>query len=150
MKYTEVLQKKAAWDPGATSFNDTEFQWDTQEIQRQMHDSLKKHYVKLLANIFKRSTGKELKNPEKYIDPQFGFAVGRAANVDPKILRKLDKPLRDRLDGWSSTIKNIDPGLIMDQVDYVNSRKYYKPYNYKNYRVSKKTQFKMPRPLYVE
>lgn len=125
----DFLKEKPAevpppWDPNVIDFNGTPYAFDMTGVHNTLKKDLKAHYSKLLAAAYLASTGKTLKNPEKHIHPRYGVMLGRAANVDPDILKKLDQDAQDRLGGWSSTAYNVDPGLVMDAVDQVNNVPY--------------------------
>lgn len=150
MTYLQVqrMRKQAAkssWDPNTVDLNGSQFEWNTDSLNTQLKTSLKNHYAKLLAKAYKESTGETLKNPEKHIDPKFGYVIGRGSNIRPEILAKLNDFYRDRLGGWSTTAKNVSPGLAMDAVDISNQEPWHQPYNYrdeglepdKNYRATK-------------
>ena len=111
----------APWDPNTIDFNGTPYAFDMTGVHNTLKKDLKAHYSKLLAAAYLASTGKTLKNPEKHIHPRYGVMIGRAANVDPAIMKQLNQEAQDRLGGWSSSGYNIEPGLAMDAMDYANS-----------------------------
>lgn len=138
MKYTQVQQirkeakSQSSWDPNSEDFKGTQFAWNTDNLDAELKTSLKKHYAGLLAKAYKDSTGETLKDPEKHIDPRFGYAIGRASNIRPEILAKLNEFYRNRLGGWTTTAYNVTPGLAMDAVDMSNQTSAMYPYNYRD------------------
>lgn len=129
MKYTDFKQQykqaRESWDENYEDWsNGSEFAWDATRVEQAIKESLKKHYARLLARAYKKSTGKVLKNPEQRIDPRYGYTIGRAANVDPKVLEQLNDYYRRRLGGWASKSYNVQPGLALDAVDVANSNEY--------------------------
>ena len=113
-------QPASSWDPNMINQSGTEFSFDTTALNKQLDTSLRKHYAKLLATAYFKSTGKKLADPESKIDPRFSYIIGRAANVDPAVYSKLNQYYQENLGGWSSTGKNISPGLAADAVDMAN------------------------------
>lgn len=157
IKYTQVQQlrkeakRHSSWDPNYEDFNGTQFAWNTDKLHEELNTSLKKHYAGLLAKAYKDSTGETLKDPEKHIDPRFGYAIGRASNVRPEVLAKLNEFYRNRLAGWTTTSYNVTPGLAMDAVDMSNATSAMYPYNYSDsgldpnaaYRAGQKIEAKL-------
>lgn len=146
MKYTQVQQMrkqafKPQWDPNGEDFNNTEFSFDTKQVDAALKASLKKHYASLLAKAYKASTGKALKNPEQHIDPRYSYVIGRASNVDPAILAKLNAFYRPRIAGWSATGWNVEPGLVMDAAEMANQDSGVYPLNYRDYGLKRDAKY---------
>lgn len=146
LKYVQVQQMrkqafKPQWDPDGEDFNNTEFAFDTKPVDATLKDSLKKHYASLLAKAYKASTGEKLKNPEQHIDPRYSYVIGRASNVDPKILAKLSDFYRQRIAGWSTTGWNVDPGLVMDAAEMANKDSGVYPLNYRDYNLKRDSKY---------
>ena len=111
---------QSSWDPDMIGFDGTEFAYDTTALNKTLDTTLRKHYAKLLAQAYFKSTGKKLANPESKISPRYSYMVGRAANVDPAVYDKLNQYYKDNLGGWSSLGKDVSPGLAADAVDMAN------------------------------
>ena len=116
-----------SWDPEMTDQTGTEFQFDSSGIEKKIYGDLKKHYAKLLANAYFKSTGKHLANPESKVDPRYQYMLGHASNVDPDVMKKLTQYYQDNIGGWNSYTPNMSPDLIADAVDYVNNRRSWVP-----------------------
>lgn len=146
MKYTQVQQMrkqafKPQWDPNGEDFNNTEFAFDTKQVDAALKASLKKHYASLLAKAYKASTGNALKNPEQHIDPRYSYVIGRASNVNPEVLAKLSDFYRQRIAGWSTTGRNVDPGLAMDAAELANKDSGVYPLNYRDYNLKRDSKY---------
>lgn len=146
IKYTQIQQLrkqafKPQWDPNSEDFNNTEFAFNTTQVDNALKESLKKHYAALLAKAYKASTGESLKNPEKHIDPRYSYAIGRASNVNPEVLAKLNDFYRQRLAGWSTTGWNIHPGLVMDAAEISNQDDGVYPLNYRDYNLKRDAKY---------
>lgn len=118
---------KPAWDPYGVDYDGTEFAFDSTNVDTTIYQELKKHYAKLLAKAYFKSTGKHLSKPESKIDPRYSYAMGRAANVDPEILKQLSPYYYQRLGGWASKMVEPSPGLVADTVDSINQRRSWVP-----------------------
>lgn len=146
IKYLQVQQMrkqafKPAWDPDSVDFNNTEFAFNTAQVDNALKDSLKKHYAQLLAKAYKASTGENLKNPEKHIDPRFGYVIGRASNVNPEVLAKLNDFYRKRIAGWSTDAMNVNPGLAMDAAEIASQDKGLYPLNYRDMGLKRDSKY---------
>lgn len=146
LKYVQVQQMrkqafKPQWDPNGEDFNNTEFAFDTKQVDAALKASLKKHYASLLAKAYKASTGKALKNPEQHIDPRYSYIIGRASNVNPEVLSKLNDFYYQRIAGWSSTGQNVDPGLAMDAAELANKDSGMYPLNYRDYNMKRDSKY---------
>lgn len=117
----------SSWDPEMTDQSGTEFQFDSSGIEKKIYGDLKKHYAKMLANAYFKSTGKHLADPESKIDPRYQYILGHAGNVDPEVMKKLTKYYQDNIGGWNSYTPEMSPDLIADAVDYVNNRRSWVP-----------------------
>lgn len=146
MNYSEVQQmRKQAftpkWDPNGVDIDNTDFAFKTTQVDKALKDSLKKHYASLLAKAYKESTGKVLKNPQQHIDPRFNYMIGRAANVNPEILDKLNDFHYQRMAGWQTTGKNVDPGLVLDAAELANLDKGVYPLNYRTHGLKRDAKY---------
>lgn len=146
MKYSEVQQMrkqafKPKWDPNGVDIDNTEFAFNTTQVDNALKDSLKKHYANLLAKAYKASTGEVLKNPEQHIDPRYSYVIGRASNVNPKVLEKLNDFYYQHIAGWSTTGWNVDPGLAMDAADIANKDSGVYPLNYRSYGLKRDSKY---------
>jgi hypothetical protein len=140
----QTLRKKAfkpAWDENGEGYNNTEFAFNTTQVDTALKDSLKKHYANLLSKAYKASTGESLKDPEKHIDPRYSYVIGRASNVNPAVLAKLNDFYRQRVAGWSTTGWNVDPGLAMDAAEIANQDSGVYPLNYRDYGLKRDAKY---------
>lgn len=116
-----AMLKEADWDPNMERIDGTQFSWDPKgQIDEAIKKSLHEHYARILGAAYLASTGKVLKNPEKKIEPRYGYTIGRAANVDPEIMAQLDPYYQDHIGGWSTKQWNVTPGMVLDSIDMVN------------------------------
>lgn len=146
VKYVQVQQMrkqafKPTWDPNGVDFNNTEFAFDTTQVDNALKSALKKHYANLLAKAYKASTGERLKNPEKHIDPRYSYVIGRASNVNPEVLAKLNDFYRQRIAGWSTVGQNVHPGLVMDAAEMANQDSGVYPLNYRDYNLKRDAKY---------
>lgn len=113
------------WDPegdkGAIPAN---AEFDYRPMNDAIYNEINKHYIKMLLDAYRRSTGKELKDPEKQLKVRYGYALGRAPNVNPEVLAQLKPEDQKWLTGWDSDIHNVTPGVVADAVDHLNTRPY--------------------------
>lgn len=140
----EQLRKQASkpqWDPNGMDSANTEFAFKTTQVDKVLKDSLVKHYGSLLAKAYKESTGKVLENPQQHIDPRYSYIIGRAANVNPEILDKLNDFYYQRLAGWSTTGQNVDPGLAMDAAELANEDSGVYPLNYSDRKLKRDSKY---------
>ena len=86
------------------------------EVKQRVHEMMRKVWTRRLADAYLKATGKELKSPEKHLDPQVGYMIGHGANVDPKILKKLKPEDSYQMQGTWSSADNVTPLMIDDAV----------------------------------
>ena len=132
-----------SWDPDYKEGIPQNYQFDYQPMNDTIYNELNKHYIKLLLDAYRRSTGKELKDPEKQLKVRYGYALGRAPNVNPDIVAQLKPEDQKWLTGWDSDIHNVTPGVVADAVDHLNNGGKYVPLMWENGDEPKRT----PKPL---
>lgn len=100
----------------------------TPYFQEAIKRAVAKYWADSLARDYKKSTKKDLENPESAIDPKFGYIVDHAPNVNKDILNKLKSKLRNKYMGNWTSPNNITPILIDDAVkNYIRHNGVYKP-----------------------
>lgn len=85
-----------------------------EQIKQQVHEAIKRAWTKRLIEAYKRSTGKDLKDPEKQLDPGIGYVIGHGPNIKEKILRKLHPEDAYQMSGTWTSGDNVTPTMIDD------------------------------------
>lgn len=126
MKYTDIprLIKLAAGPLSGSGEQDIR-----STLASTIEGSFGKEYARQLAAAYLRATGKHLANPEKHIDPFYGYLIGHAPNVDPAILSKLSENDRRNFGGWGVVEQNLTPDMLAQGVDILNNKGTYMPLN---------------------
>ena len=128
MTYKEFKKLATELPSGYENFNDTAFALNTNKINDTIDSEIRKHYAKLLAMAYFKSTGKKLSDPDKSIHPVWGYALGRAANIDPAIMKQLSPYYAQKLGGHTSKMVNASPELVEDAVHSLNLGRRWIPY----------------------
>lgn len=94
------------------------------ELASTIETAFRKAYAKQLASAYTKATGKHLSDPEKHMDPMFGYIVGHAPNVDPAILNKLPEKERSNFYGSGVLNQNPTPEMLIEGANNINQHGY--------------------------